>query len=62
MMSDSELKPCPFCGCDNIQKTSDGGCRKFTVYCTECPAEVTDYGWGDEAHQAAHDAWNRRVT
>ena len=41
----TELKPCPFCGSDNvsIQDMSDGG---FCVECQDCPCVLGDISWG----------------
>ena len=54
-----ELKPCPFCGSNNIGKYQYG--IEQTIYiiaCDDCPARVEDDYIGEEA---LIQAWNRRV-
>lgn len=49
-----ELKPCPFCGNENIQFFIDD-CG-YTMICTECMALGPLVG----KQEAAISAWNRR--
>ena len=60
IMIDKGLKPCPFCGCGNIQMSSDGGCKHFGVVCTNCTATTKNYEWGTESEEKAIKDWNRR--
>jgi len=56
-----ELKPCPFCGSEEIyyvQYRSAAG-ERWKVICANCVAEI-DPGYAQEKHRV-QDMWNRRV-
>ena len=54
-----ELKPCPFCGCDQIhQSEHEGWVIPFAKYCRNCRA----YGPHKETEEAAAIAWNTYET
>lgn len=65
-MSDIELKPCPFCGSDDVQ-INKGATWGHAVHCNNCGADVIfwgllhcdnlDYDYSDELASE----WNRRV-
>ena len=52
----SELKPCPFCGCEDIETFGFWG-DLFYVQCTNCTGSV---GACDTAEEAEEE-WNRRA-
>ena len=61
MMSEIKLKPCPFCGSENLSK----GSRMFNfgedihIQCMECGAKIQicmEYGWDELIKK-----WNRRA-
>ena len=63
-----ELKPCPFCGSENVKiySYSDGG---ICVKCLDCYCQTQtrcDYNIVEAEKQSAYEtvveAWNRRVT
>ena len=54
-MTMSELKPCPFCGCEDIEEFNFCG-DLFYVQCTNCSGCV---GACDTAEEAVEE-WNRR--
>ena len=51
-----KLKPCPFCGSENVRDNYDSG--YFWVECVDCgcdgPRSFENYEW-------AIEKWNRRV-
>lgn len=56
-----ELKPCPFCGCDEIDTSTvyDNGLNiGCYLYCTQCQIEQ---GVCYANEKEAKEAWNRRV-
>jgi endodeoxyribonuclease RalR len=57
MTDTEELKPCPFCGCEDIGEGEDP--EGFFVACLGCDAQTGYYLEGFE--QEAIQAWNRRV-
>ena len=60
--SGNELKPCPFCGSEDIafvQYEHAAGLR-YKVCCFSCLAEI-DPGYAQKPHVVA-DMWNRRAT
>lgn len=76
-MTESELKPCPFCGCENINMHANYN-RKIARYfvfarCDRCKStgrtfvckceyEAEDESlWEDNAVYYAECAWNRRT-
>lgn len=51
LMTEEKLKPCPFCGSDNI------AVRFGSVCCRECDANINSY---DEKNSIK--SWNTRAT
>ena len=52
-----ELKPCPFCGCDQIQdREREGEYLGFNKYCRNCLAE----GPHAMTYEEAACKWNER--
>jgi hypothetical protein len=67
----SELKPCPFCGSDNVDHTFDSRTEylseKHYGHCFDCGADGpnvfrkrNDESW-DSIHKRVVDAWKRRA-
>lgn len=59
--SDLALKPCPFCGCDEVvyvQYEHAAGLR-WKVFCPNCTASI-DPGWA-QSKTVVRDMWGRRV-
>ena len=56
-MSKLDLKPCPFCGSDDVHMLGDDEDGVFHVMCKNCRAE-TDYF---DTEDDAANAWNRRA-
>ena len=57
----SELKPCPFCGCDEVEAIfayEDGKKMGVYLYCTGC---LVEQGVLYKAQKEAKEAWNRRA-
>lgn len=54
-----ELKPCPFCGCNQLWKQIDAWPR--FIQCTDCGAEVKSLLFGNEAISEMIAKWNRRA-
>ena len=52
-----KLKPCPFCGCKNINVEKIGNTEGFYLTCPECEIEQPIYSTLNEAIEA----WNRRA-
>jgi Lar family restriction alleviation protein len=53
-----ELKPCPFCGCDQIQSSEmDKWVVPYARYCRNCRA----YGPHKRTYEEAIEAWNTRT-
>ncbi|WII07005.1 Lar family restriction alleviation protein [Methanomassiliicoccales archaeon LGM-RCC1] len=50
----TELKPCPFCGSNNVQNREDDG---RYILCNTCHIEVRDHQGTDRQFEM----WNRRV-
>ena len=50
-----KLKPCPFCGSDDLE-TGDNGYGYYTVYCRKCGASRTWY----QGVIPAQKGWNTR--
>ena len=57
-MSSIELKPCPFCGGNDIKAGYDRYFNYGYVLCRTCRAEV--WHKGISAKKEAIDKWNRR--
>ena len=64
-----ELKPCPFCGSENIELHFDPGSYGYTpaksfVLCSSCGAEMKRTAYSETALKKiklkAINAWNRR--
>ena len=64
MASKIELKPCPFCGSDNVEIYSPSINGKWVGYrspvCNECHASIRGIKFKTKRQAAA--AWNRRAT
>lgn len=56
-MSEIKLKPCPFCGSEEIEIIGVGRDWEYTVKCNSCNAG-TDYFINKKE---AKEAWNRRA-
>ena len=55
----SELKPCPFCGGNNVHNAEArcfGHSSRWAIVCCDCSARVER-----STKQKALNAWNRRV-
>lgn len=65
---DIELKPCPFCGSDNLDYDSDGGfisCKNCLAYGPDCTTEMPLFDSNvdeDEARAAAKKLCNKRAS
>lgn len=64
---DIELKPCPFCGSDDLYITFDYGDNDIStvVFCNSCKVSVKveendQEGFNDVTVKKAAKAWNRR--
>ena len=64
----AELKPCPFCGCEDIQVITTT--HQCIVCCRDCHANMTKLNLMasgsiaetmQDAHPRAIEAWNRRA-
>ena len=56
-MSETKLKPCPFCGCKNIQFwETDNDTHRFQIVCMQC------FNGTDEciSEEVAIEKWNTR--
>ena len=53
-----ELKPCPFCGCHELDVYEESDLQPTAIYCQECPAGVEHTGIDIEI---LADSWNKRV-
>lgn len=60
-MTEIKLKPCPFCGGEDVHITD---AWPHYPYCLGCGAVVrkTPYACGEEGIKQAAQRWNRRVT
>lgn len=54
-----KLKPCPFCGTDNVTLDTDG--RMTYVYCYKCDTRSRRFFNDSEAKKKAIEAWNTRA-
>lgn len=64
-MNNNELKPCPFCGCEEAgTKWHSGYWSVQCGYNHDCtPSEHCFQDWGEfETEQKAIEAWNRRAS
>ena len=52
-----KLKPCPFCGSENLYIDSGEFFREYEIRCTKCGGRIC---WFDTKAEAI-TAWNRRV-
>ena len=55
-MSDTELKPCPFCGGKATIMENNHYTDMWTVMCKNCYSEIDRY----HTKESAIEAWNRR--
>ena len=64
----TELKPCPFCGCYDLQNYATMGSHepiiddvgsKWVVMCNDCGATIGE-GDSDLSKENVVNAWNRR--
>ena len=53
----SELKPCPFCGYEEMVVSPTGYHGAYIAYCIRCHASTGDY----DTKVEAIEAWNRRA-
>ena len=74
-MKETEWKPCPFCGCEEVIAEINHLQKVFHIYCGECPAEIglgfVDANIGDSSFVSFYEAkkvmneleelWNRRA-
>lgn len=74
-MEHNELKPCPFCGSEEVIAEINHLSKRFCVYCGECPATIElgfiDAQIGDGSFISFYEArkimdeltesWNRRA-
>ena len=51
-----ELKPCPFCGGNNIDITQEFQCSSWEAVCEDCGAVIYR-----DTYKEALQAWNRRA-
>ena len=57
----TDLKPCPFCGGDNLMLTQDGyGYWGVECLGRYCHAYVSNAKWACEHKEDAIELWNRR--
>ena len=64
-----KLKPCPFCGCDNlyiINREENSGYESIGIFCNECKQTVfleeNEWeGYNRTTIEKAIEAWNRRL-
>ena len=67
----NELKPCPFCGGENIKIGAYSICPDCLVVCENCNASIeltipwkeneSEKEHGERCWKALEEAWNRRV-
>ena len=70
-MSEQDLKPCPFCGCDHgnlyiVRAENKYGFETVGIFCNSCKQTVVleENEWeGDteKTREKAIEAWNRRT-
>lgn len=74
-MKETELKPCPFCGCEHIIAEINGLSKRFVIYCEDCIAMMelsfVDAQLGDGSFMSFYEVrkimdeltenWNRRA-
>ena len=58
-MKENELKPCPFCGGEEIEVEHDTQ-GAFWCYCPACWSRTGTYDQAD-GYTLAIEAWNRRA-
>ena len=56
-MPKNDLKPCPFCGSDEIYITWYEQNKKYSIGCNNCPVDMFGY----ETDEEAAKAWNKRA-
>lgn len=59
--SDDSVKPCPFCGSENIAygKYEHACGTRYAILCMNCMAQI-DPGWA-QSWGAVQELWNRRA-
>ena len=55
----AELKPCPFCGSDQVTFSFYPEVDSYAFICMDCDTEV--YPYFAEKRDEAIEAWNRRA-
>lgn len=62
-MSNTELKPCPFCGGKAKTAYAINDYNRWGVYCKECgcTVDVEDWKGVEDTEENAIAAWNRRA-
>ena len=62
-MKNTELKPCPFCGNEQMESIGDN-VYGWKIYCGLCKLEIRDWPWlnkGEEIDRGRfHNKWNQR--
>ncbi len=56
-----KIKPCPFCGSSNVQKSVSSGGRATSFRCKSCGAYVDFWDCGMPTEFEVVEAWNRRA-
>ena len=59
-MENRELKPCPFCGGDEVRFTQSWASSVVLIYCPTCTAVVSFGGNKRDTYKYSAEAWNRR--
>ena len=57
----NNLKPCPFCGSQDVDTTMDCMFGNFYVKCFNCYAVIPEPSSTNYTEKEAIEAWNRRV-
>ena len=62
-MSNTELKPCPFCGGKAKTAYAINDYNRWGVYCKHCgcSVEIEDWKGVEDTEENAVEAWNRRA-
>ena len=65
-MQPGDLKPCPFCGCDDVsligENREEDGQTMWRVWCPGCASttEFSDWYYDPDGAEKTKQAWNRR--